>query len=242
MADTFDPFVANTPFQPSARTLNAWQAAARAHQLGEHRLGGPVVAVPETATEISVQNTSGADVPQFGILQIWNPFVTEAASHATFAELRSMTGISPAPRYPFVITREPIANGYIGKATLLGLTPVQVNVTDTSHAYATCVANDTTKLASSDAGPARIVWVASDSPGPRTTGVQWAMVILNGNELGFAIGEPDPDGAGSGLGSGSGAGSACSAYRAWRVVGWDLNACQTVLGEKILVVDMNSVP
>jgi len=145
----------------------------------KQQLSGTLRRSRESSTEILVKNTSATPITQqFGILGLENPFATQAQNAAEFADRRAMKGIAPAAGEPFVVAKEPLSMDAIGEATLLGLTPCQVNLTDTAHRYAGPSVSTTT-LTSASTGPARILWTAS---GFATTGVQWALVNLLGDE------------------------------------------------------------
>lgn len=187
MGDTFEKvFVGDKRKPPRAKTWNAVLEAAKAHQRGEPSQGGAVPAVPETATEILIQNNGGGAVPQFAVLALKRSLFDPAVSFATFAESRAMT-VDGSTGQPFCVTQEPIAAGFYGRATITGLTQCQVNLTNTNHYYAVPTPGDITQLTSRDVsttvndnlitGAAVIVWTASNFT---TTGTQWALVLLCG--------------------------------------------------------------
>jgi hypothetical protein len=76
----------------------------------------------------------------------------------------------------FVVLAEPLAVGAIGRAYIAGVCPVQVNVTDEAHGYASIADGDTTQLASATSGPAQILWKAAG------TGSRWAVVRLGNTQ------------------------------------------------------------
>jgi hypothetical protein len=192
VGDTFEKFVPGQRFNPSARTLNAWQDAARAVLRGGLDAGGLTQFKPETSTEVLVSNTTTAVVGEFAVLGVTGPLVTEAASHATFAESRSLVGALPQTGAPFVITSAPIGRGKIGRATMLGVTPARVYMRDPAHQYARPVTGDTTQLISDGSGPARILWVqpasgsgagSGSGSGSGASPATWAIVELGGGPL-----------------------------------------------------------
>jgi hypothetical protein len=70
------------------------------------------------------------------------------------------------------ILQEPIDDGKLGRAMVLGTTPAKVNIQDKEHLCAT--PTDDGKLESNDKGDCRIVWKADD------TGEQWTLLLLGG--------------------------------------------------------------
>jgi hypothetical protein len=70
------------------------------------------------------------------------------------------------------ILQEPVDDGKLGRAMLLGTTPAKVNIQDKEHLCAT--PNDSGKLESDDKGDCRIIWKADDS------GEQWTLLLLGG--------------------------------------------------------------
>jgi hypothetical protein len=186
------------PFEPSAyahnlivRAVNDWL-----------RLQGPRMD-PETPfgggngpVEVQVLNSSGFNVDQFGILAVNAPVVLPKNSLPTFAAQRALVGVAPDGVLPVVITQEPIANGYMGAAVILGVTPACLNVLDENHKYAVPTTS-TTRLDTAPTGPVRIIWkdpLGSGSgpacglsgSGDSGVGGRRALVLLQGD--GGAIG------------------------------------------------------
>lgn len=142
---------------------------------------------PRTSTEPGVLNNTGSPLAsRFQILQVGKPVPTQAQNDSEFAESRVLNGTTPAAGMPFAVLTEPATAGEVTRATLLGITPVLVNLTDTAHTYADCTTL-TTKLTSAATGPARILWVATDET-TRATGDQWAVVNLLGQSAGSGMG------------------------------------------------------
>lgn len=149
-------------FKPRAATWNALMEMAekwfsdQEHQ-GPPRRAPAIPAGPEDSVNVLVRNLTGADQPQFAILQPSAPLVTPAASLTTFAERRGVTGILPAAGLPFVVMQEPCAKNAIARAVCAGITPCKLNVVDANHKFAG-PSVDPTQLTSAVSGPAEILW------------------------------------------------------------------------------------
>lgn len=130
---------------------------------------------PITPVEVLVKNTSGSPLSsRFGILKVASPRITYSAANAqTFFDEDTLLGTTPAVAAPFVVVQEPLSADGFGIARLLGLTRVQIEVSDAAHEYADCTTL-TTKLTSGTTGPARILWKEAG------TGTKWAVVNLLG--------------------------------------------------------------
>lgn len=135
----------------------------------------------ETSTEILIRNDTDDPISQrFGILALNKPLVLQSDNESEFAERRAMTGIAPSSDSTIAILMDPASADQIVKATLLGLTPCRVDITNTGHRFAGPTTS-TTALTSSATGPAQIQWVESDEDEDgRATGEQWAIVVLMG--------------------------------------------------------------
>lgn len=172
------------PLVISAADYNAFVDAAldlRQRQLAQGRVtkasqweNGPVL----------VRNDSGSDVGRFYVLGLNGPIFTPTADLDGFKNHRAWVGGSPDETAhadcKFVITQVPIAAGKLGLACIGGATPVQVEVTNETHAFADVVTGTTANLASSASGGAQILWKESG------TGLKWALVRLGGGGGGGA--------------------------------------------------------
>lgn len=155
-----------------ADTWNGMLAAAEAAaSLGKTNY--PAEFAPEDSVNILIQNATGADLIQFGIVAVSGsaPPITAADNLAEFYERRAMIGVLPSASATIAITQEPIGAGKYGTATLVGMTPVKINVVDAVHTAAAVTA-DPTKLTSSATGGIPILWKESG------TGTKWALVLL----------------------------------------------------------------
>lgn len=130
----------------------------------------------EDAVYVLVQNTTGSDVPQFGILGISQPLVLPSNNEFTFRERHAYVGVTPAAGSPFVVTQVPIANNAIGVAVIAGETACKLTVLNASDTRAG-PSIDPTQLTTGSLGPARILWKDSG-----TGSSIWARVLLTGDD------------------------------------------------------------
>jgi hypothetical protein len=72
----------------------------------------------------------------------------------------------------FVILQEPIRSGGLGRAHLVGLCAVKIDVKDATDEFADCIAGDSAKLRSQPYGRAQILYKESG------TGLRWGYVML----------------------------------------------------------------
>ena len=124
--------------------------------------------------EISVKNTTGAALGRFAILGIATPTITKANDANQFYVRDLMDGIAPTATSTIVITQTTLGANEIGRARVLGLARVQVDITDETHTHAVPTTS-TSQLTSSASGPAKILHKASAG-----TGVKWCVVLLGG--------------------------------------------------------------
>lgn len=161
-------------FRPKASTHNALMDMLRRWRSMGLQLGGAAgdLAV-QPAVTVEVQNTCGSDLDEFAILKVNATPIAVTDNARAFKDGRMLTGVTPTASSNFVVLQRPIAANKFGPAAILGLTPVQINVTDAAHTHAT-VGTSTTELTSGTSGPAAII--AKESG----TGTKWALVNLSG--------------------------------------------------------------
>jgi hypothetical protein len=144
---------------------------------------GASQAVPSSrrqdAAMVRVRNDSGFDCDQFGILGIEGVVFNPTDQPQSFRQSIVLTGTTPETAYHsngrFVVCSEPLASGQLGNGWAAGVFPVQVNVTDATHACADILHNDRTKLVSAASGPCSILWQQTG------TGTKWAVVRFGGS-------------------------------------------------------------
>ena len=125
---------------------------------------------------VLVKNSSGSDCIRFGILGISGPLFTPAAALESFKNNLVFDGVTPSAGHvgKFVVLLEPVKAGKIGRACVYGVSPVLLNLTDSTHQYADVTAGQAAFLTSAVTGAAQILWAAGSS------GVVWALVRIVG--------------------------------------------------------------
>jgi hypothetical protein len=93
-----------------------------------------------------------------------------------------------SPDKPCGVALEPIVAGAIGKVAVFGHVAVRVNVTDSSHEFATASETTAGQLVSAESGSFRLVWKSASS------GLVWAVAIFpyatgGGIRRAFCMGE-----------------------------------------------------
>lgn len=156
-SDTLATVEAGDKLSIPASDWNALVRMARDYYRSSRISGEDLPADREDETTVLVQNNSGSDVGQFGILKVTAPLVLASASRATYSERHAFTGTIPDATSVFVVTQAPISNGAIGPAIIMGETAAKVNVTDSSHKFAVPSAS-LSAFDSATSGPAEIVW------------------------------------------------------------------------------------
>jgi hypothetical protein len=171
----FEKYSAGDPPTFPARTVNAWQEAARDFYA---RKGGRVASPSltelfEPANLVLVRNDTAAARPAYSVLKP-NAVLVDPANYPHDVRRRpAFAGVAPAAADdPFLVTIDPLDVGQTGRAAAAGVVVCRVNVTDATHQYARPVAGDPTGLASAGTGPARILYK------PTGTGVKTAVVQL----------------------------------------------------------------
>ena len=132
---------------------------------------------------VLVQNNSGLDVPQFGILGSTGLSLLQPTDSG-FNEKVVLQGMSPgnfvghqAKNGGFFITCEPIPAMGIGRAWYSGICVVQINFISASHLFAGAdlATGSTDALVSRSSGPCAILYRENTG-----TGLGWAIVHHNG--------------------------------------------------------------
>ena len=158
-SETFNTFV------DAARDFRERQQSSIASRQPERERNGIVL----------LKNASGSDRNRFDILGIDSPVIEPAENLNEFQNRVALNGSIPSVTShagKFAILQEPVKADGIARAMLVGVTPVRVNVTDTSHAFADLTGGNASQLASSASSGVRILWKESG------TGLLQAVVEL----------------------------------------------------------------
>lgn len=151
----------------------AWlNDVARAIELPANRQRANEAQLPEGI--VYVKNSTGADVPRFGVMALTNIEILPADNPSGFEAQPVFTGSLPAAAYAtrYAVARKPIGTGAIGECYISGVFAATVNVVAESHACAAPVAGDALKLSTSGDGIAQIVWKETG------TGTKWAVLRM----------------------------------------------------------------
>lgn len=164
------------PLRIAAKDWNILADMSRGHAFG--RAEGGAETTDPTADRIIVRNTSGADLDRLSVLGLTDPIFSPTDNERQFAEpVVAMVGGAPVTATHganICVLAEPIKNGSLGEATLLGITAVKINVTDEGHATAAIDDGNTARLKSASSGPFHILWKEAG------TGLKYAWVYLAG--------------------------------------------------------------
>ena len=185
MADTFRKVAPGERLTIPARTYNAFVDAARDYQ--GRQMGQEQGSTPggKNAGTILVRNDSGADRERFDVLGIDSPVFTPDDDEDAFKNQVAFAGVVPTLKNhagKFVILLEPVVTGEIGRACIVGVCPVLLDVGDEKHAFADVSDNDASVLKSGTDGSAQIVWKEDG------TGQVWGVVRMGNPATGIRWG------------------------------------------------------
>lgn len=159
-------------------TWNAMIGAGREYARSHPGFGAPALpggpTVPQTL--VLVENATGADLDAFAVLAVaGTPPVSVVDRPHDVRQMPVLSGSTPAASTnAFAVLIEPVADGEIGRAAVLGVVPVSIHINDATHAYA-APGTSTSYLESAASGPAKILWKESSG----TT--RKALVLLQGD-------------------------------------------------------------
>lgn len=121
---------------------------------------------------VRIRNDSGGDVPDNGVLRLDSYVYANDFHLETFRNEPVLKGITPSKDEPFCVLQGYCPESSVVRGIVSGVTTAIISVSDSAHEY--CGPTSTTEyLASSDSGPARILWKESG------TGVKRGLVLLS---------------------------------------------------------------
>lgn len=181
-----------------AEELNAMLEVARAWRDGlipRQSTGGRTAGAGESADDFfgpvtltRVKNTTGSTLPVGSVLTPTDPVVDpETAPYPARRQPVHGAAAPAADSDPVLVLFDSIPNGGIGRAVTMGETVATVEVTDTAHRFARPVPGDTTKLASAETGPVRLL----QTFGATGTYVCYVLVIGTGSSGSLTVREVD---------------------------------------------------
>lgn len=150
------------PFRIPASTFNTLIDAARDFQKRQQTLAREKQrSAARDHAEIIVRNDSGADRQRFDVLEIAGPIFTPTDNLDEFKARVVVSGVAPVDdrRGRFAILLEPMADGAMGKACILGSCVARVEMLDEGHTFADTVDGRMDALVSGSSGAAQLLWV-----------------------------------------------------------------------------------
>lgn len=202
-----DPLQTFSPGDPlgsiRADTANAWTEAAKLARRS-NRTGAALKGYRGKPgyLEVVIQNDTGGDLTERDVVQVSYPVLYPTVYVDDLQQEPAFVGIVPtsASGTPAVLV-EPIPNGSTGRAAIMGVAFVDVDITDAAHTSAKISVGDTAKLVSAVAGTgtATILWRETG------TGVKLCAVLLCcadgdpavGNNPDWVFAEPPGGGPGA---------------------------------------------
>ena len=166
---------AGQSLQFSAKDINACFAAARAHRARQLNAIAEASAFGQAGV-VRVKNASGTDRDISEVLAIDVPLILPSDNLERWRSEVTFSGVTPGATHAgrYVVLQEPIANGKIGRAMVIGVTPALLDVTAESDRFAEVVNTVATSLKTGTTGSARILWKESG------TGSKRGVVMLTG--------------------------------------------------------------
>ena len=190
-----------------AATWNSFLDAAEFAKRARRLVGAEAVPSGFGGNMVYVRNRCGETIPRFGAVVLADAVIPhDAASEELECETPAFDGV-PAEGgeeseseeegekevRPFAVAVEPIADGEIGRALALGVTPAKVEIVHEEDLCAEPVPGSTSgAMRSTNVGYARIVWKEDG------TGEKWCFIRLGASEpradeksIDFAVRDPE---------------------------------------------------
>ena len=192
-----------------AATWNSFLDAAEFARRARRLVGAEAVPSGFGGNMVYVRNKCGETIPRFGAVVLADAVIPhDAASEDIECETPAFDGV-PADGgeeseseeetekevRPFAVAVEPIADGEIGRALALGVTPAKVEIVHEEDLCAEPVPGSTSgAMRSTNVGYARIVWKEDG------TGEKWCFIRLGASEpradeksIDFAVRDPETE-------------------------------------------------
>lgn len=170
--DPLAPFNTGDKFEPTARTLNAWQQAAKA-ALGDGFAASGGGFIP--TAEITIKNATANNRLRGEMLNPSTPLFLPTTHEHVVREVPRFSGSGSWADFdtPAVLL-EPIPAGGLGKAALAGVVWAKVNIQTSGDRYCYAKAGTGTynQYSHAGTGTGKIIWPLSG------TGVKDALVLL----------------------------------------------------------------
>ena len=192
-----------------AATWNSFLDAAEFARRARRLVGAQAVPSGFGGNMVYVRNKCGETIPRFGAVVLADAVIPhDAASEDIECETPAFDGVpadgggeseseeeSEKEVRPFAVAVEPIADGEIGRALALGVTPAKVEIVHEEDLCAEPVPGSTSgAMRSTNVGYARIVWKEDG------TGEKWCFIRLGASEpradeksIDFAVRDPETE-------------------------------------------------
>lgn len=192
-----------------AATWNSFLDAADFARRARRLVGAEAVPSGFGGNMVYVRNKCGETIPRFGAVVLADAVIPhDAASEDIECETPAFDGVpadggeeseseeeSEKEVRPFAVAVEPIADGEIGRALALGVTPAKVEIVHEEDLCAEPVPGSTSgAMRSTNVGYARIVWKEDG------TGEKWCFIRLGASEpradeksIDFAVRDPETE-------------------------------------------------
>ena len=192
-----------------AATWNSFLDAAEFARRARRLVGAEAVPSGFGGNMVYVRNKCGETIPRFGAVVLADAVIPhDAASEDLECDTPAFDGVpaeggeeseseeeSEKEVRPFAVAVEPIADGEIGRALALGVTPAKVEIVHEEDLCAEPVPGSTSgAMRSTNVGYARIVWKEDG------TGEKWCFIRLGASEprtdeksIDFAVRDPETE-------------------------------------------------
>lgn len=155
------------PLRIPASTFNTMVDAASDYQRRSLNRGSSAVPSDTRSGIVLIRNQSGADRDRFSVLGLSSILITPTENSQEFSARYAMNAVLPTNSYTqkFCVLQEPIKSNGLGRAMIVGITPVNVaRPSGDTTEYAGVLANQTYLQAGTEG--AQILWEDSGGTTP----------------------------------------------------------------------------
>ena len=162
----------------SAQHIRGWNAAARANRsAGKIQPLPPYKGVDPNSTIVRVRNISGADLERFAAVKIGDPIIESGENEKEFQAFIGFDCTKPTGSTgTLAVLVDPLADGKIGRAVILGAVQVKIyvaNSTEAGYEFAVMRSGETS-LGMATSGY-RVLWKEAGYGGSP----KWAVVVID---------------------------------------------------------------
>lgn len=169
------PVSPGSPLRISAGDYNACLEAARDFKSRRLKAEAESKAIRDPSI-VLIRNDTAADLDFMDVLGIDEPLILPTDNINEWRSRVAFSCIEPAATHTgrYAVLQEPIPAGKIGRAMVIGVTPVTLDVTADTDRFAEIVTGVSSSLKTGTSGSARILWKESG------TGSKRGVVMLSG--------------------------------------------------------------